>query len=73
MKLHKKLALRKVQGAVIKCFQSLSPDIAWNNVKVVLQQKFSLGPMVTHAATHYMHKYLQNLHKRESLQTRVKL
>ena len=55
----------KAQGAVLKYFNSLPPDMGWNNVKAVLQQQFSLVPMVTHVATHFMHRYQQ---KRDMIQ-----
>ena len=55
----KELVLGKAQGAVIKCLKPLPPDLSWNNVKALLQQMFSLVPMVTHVFTHLMHRYKQ--------------
>ena len=53
----RELALGKAQGTVIKCLKSLPPDMIWNNVKTVLWHQFSLVLMVTHVATHLMHRY----------------
>ena len=40
-------------------FKSLPPEKSWNSVKAVLQKDISLLSMVTHGATHLMHRYQQ--------------
>ena len=63
----KELTLGKDQGTVIKCLKSLPADTSWNNFKVCFEAVIfsGSGPMVTHAATQFIHTYQQ---KRESLQ-----
>ena len=55
----KELALSKAQGAVFRCFRSLSPDTHLNRVKAALRQEILLVSTITHAVARLMNHYQQ--------------